>query len=106
RYLDQVDYDQRSKACLITERLAESVFHSEAAVGKTLEIGYFKCSIGGTFREGVPTFGQSEIQDATILVPFPLIQTITGENFLQVIYAQANSTSEVPLMTESLGALI
>jgi putative ABC transport system permease protein len=58
------------------------------------------------FREGVPTFGQSEIQDETVLVPFPLIKTITGDDFFQVVYAQAGTPDEVAAMTEEMGRII
>ncbi|HVZ59461.1 MAG TPA: ABC transporter permease [Terriglobales bacterium] len=106
RYFDQEDFNSRLKACVITDTLAKAAFRTGPAVGQMLNIARFQCLIIGTFRESISTFGQSEIQDATVLVPFPLIQSITGDNFLQVIYAQAPSPAEVPNMTDSLKRLI
>jgi putative ABC transport system permease protein len=56
----------------------------------------------GIFREGVPTFGQSEIQEDTVLVPWPLVSSITGDKFLQVIYAQTSSNDQVPALTQTI----
>jgi putative ABC transport system permease protein len=67
---------------------------------------HVRCTVIGVFKEGVPTFGQSEIQDETVLVPFPLIKTITGEDFFQVLYAQASSSDEVPLVTTEMERLL
>jgi putative ABC transport system permease protein len=78
RYFDAEDYLSRAKVCLVTEHI----------------------------KEGVQTFGQSEIQDETVLVPFPLIKTITGENFFQVLYAQAGSPDEVAAVTSELERLL
>jgi putative ABC transport system permease protein len=106
RYFDGEDFVSRAKACLVTEHIAVDVFGHETPIGHPLQLEHLRCTIIGVFREGVPTFGQSEIQDETVLVPFPLVKTITGEDFLQVIYAQAASSDEVPAMTEQMDRLI
>jgi putative ABC transport system permease protein len=54
----------------------------------------------------VPTFGRSEIQDSTLLIPFPLVKDITSDNFFQVLYAQAASSSEVPALTQQMDDLL
>jgi putative ABC transport system permease protein len=100
RYFDSEDFVSRAKACLVTEHIALNVFGREPAIGHPLQLEHLRCTIVGVFREGVPTFGQSEIQDETVLVPFPLIKTITGDDFFQVVYAQAASPDEVAAMTE------
>ena len=106
RYFDSEDFVSRAKACLVTEHIASDAFGREPAIGHPLQLEHLRCTIIGVFREGVPTFGQSEIQDETVLVPFPLIKTITGDDFFQVVYAQAASSDEVPVMTEEMGRLI
>lgn len=106
RYFDSEDFVSRAKVCLVTEHIARGVFGHESAVGHPLQFEHLRCTIVGVFREGVPTFGQSEIQNETVLVPFPLARTITGENFFQVIYAQVGSSDEVPVMTEQMDRLL
>lgn len=106
RYFDGEDFASRSRVCLITEHVARSAFGPDEATGRPLEMNQFRCTIIGVFREGVPTFGQSEIQQDTVLVPFPLIKSITGDNFFQVIYAQASSPADVPALTADLARVL
>lgn len=102
RYFDAEDFSSRDKVCLISEYIARTAFAFEVAVGQRLEIQQFQCTIVGVFKEGVPTFGRSEIQQETVLVPFPLVKTITGDDFFQVIYVQAKTSADVPAMTEEM----
>ena len=106
RYFDEEDFVSRAKVCLVTEHIARNVFGREPATGHPLQLEHLRCTVIGVFKEGVPTFGQSEIQNETVLVPFPLIKTITGEDFFQVLYAQAASSDEVPVMTAEMDRLI
>jgi putative ABC transport system permease protein len=106
RYFDAEDFVSRAKVCLVTEHIAAGIFNRESAIGHPMQLEHLRCTIIGVFREGVPTFGQSEIQDETVLVPFPLIKTITGEDFFQVIYAQSASSDAVPAMTSEMERLI
>jgi putative ABC transport system permease protein len=106
RYFDAEDFLAHFKVCLITEKVAQTAFGLDPAVGNSIRINGFRCTIVGTFKEGVPTFGRSEIQDATLLIPFPLVKQITGESFFQVLYAQAASSGEVPAMTQQMAQLL
>ncbi len=106
RYFDTQDFLGHYKPCLITDHMAQSAFGPDRAVGNTIQLDQFRCTIIGTFKEGVPTFGQSEIQDDTLLIPFPLVKAITGDNFFQVLYAQAASSIEVPGLTLQMNQLL
>jgi putative ABC transport system permease protein len=106
RYFDNEDFVARSRVCVITDHVAKSVFGTDSPIGSDMKLDQFRCTIVGTFRESIPTFGQSEIQNETVLVPYPLIRTITGDNFFQVIYAQAASPEMVPQMTEEMRRIL
>jgi putative ABC transport system permease protein len=106
RYFDRDDFLSRFKVCLITDRMVQAAFGPDPAVGNTIQVGQFRCTIIGSFTEGVPTFGRSEIQDETLLIPFPLVKEIAGDNFFQVLYAQALSPEEVAAMTEQMERLL
>src|SRR5579883_2346098 len=80
RFLDEIDQESRSKVCLITDELANLVFPNEDPVGKSLRVGEISFTVVGVFRERVGTFGLSEIQRYTVLVPFSLMQYYTGDN--------------------------
>lgn len=103
RYFDADDFASRDRVCLITDRIAQRVFGQNAgAIGNQMVLNEFRCTIIGTFKEGVSTFGQSEIQDETVLVAFPLIKLMNGDDYFQVIYVQAASSSDVPRITADL----
>jgi len=104
RYFDEQDFVSRDRVCLVTDPIAER--NRTLQLGEALRIDQFRCTVIGTFSEGVPTFGQSEIQAETILVPFPLAKLVTGEAFLQVIYTQAYASAEVPTLTSELKELL
>src|SRR5712691_6549203 len=106
RYFDGEDFLSHFKVCLITDGMVQAAYGPDPAVGNTIQIGQFRCTIIGTFKEGVPTFGQSEIQDETLLIPFSLVKDITGDNFFQVLYAQAESPDEVAPMTQQMERLL
>jgi len=100
RYFDDEDFHSRSKVCLVTDAVMQQ--NPALALGDKLRIDQFHCTLVGTFTEGIPTFGQSEIQAETVLVPYKTARLITGETFLQVIYAQANSSSDVNELTKAM----
>ncbi len=106
RYFDTQDFLAHFKVCLTTDHMAQSAFGPDRAVSNTIQLDQFRCTVIGTFKEGVPTFGQSEIQEDTLLIPFPLVKAITGDNFFQVLYAQATSSTEVPDLTLQMSHLL
>ncbi|HYX53171.1 MAG TPA: ABC transporter permease [Candidatus Limnocylindrales bacterium] len=106
RYFDQEDFSSRAPACLITEAIARRRSNVHGLIGQSLLFGRFRCTVIGMFKEGVPTFGQSEIQQETVLVPWPLVSSITGDKFLQVIYAQTASNDQVPALTQTINRVL
>jgi putative ABC transport system permease protein len=106
RFLDAIDEQSRSKVCLITDDLAGLVFPNEDPIGKSLRVGQISFTIVGVFRERVGTFGLSEIQRYTVLVPFSLMQYYTGDNAVEILYAQADGPEDVPLVTSQVGDLL
>jgi putative ABC transport system permease protein len=58
------------------------------------------------FRERVATFGQSEIAAESVLIPFQLMKTYKGEDYVRTLYAQADSAENVPLVTDEVRHLL
>jgi putative ABC transport system permease protein len=106
RFLDAVDEQSRSKVCLITDELAALIFPNEDPIGKSLRVGQISFTVVGVFRERVGTFGLSEIQRYTVLVPFSLMQYYTGDDAVEILYAQADGPEDVPLVTSQVGGLL
>src|SRR5579863_2910555 len=71
RFFDQEDSQAHNKVAVITEKMAIEVYGSpQAAVGKIIKLNGLPFYIIGTFKERVETFGQTEIVDNTMLIPY------------------------------------
>ena len=83
RYLDALDMESRSKTCVITPQLAKRLFGQDNPVGRDLHVGELIFTIIGVFNERVETFGLSDIQTETVLIPFGLIKYYTGDEYAE-----------------------
>ena len=106
RYFDDGDFLQSSKVCLLTEHLAQTAFPYDDPVGKSIHVGELNFTVIGVFRERVQTFGQSEIADDTVLIPFPLVKYYTGSMTIRTFYAQADSPQDVDLVTREVSGTL
>ena len=106
RFLDAEDVSTRSRVCLITTQLANLMFPFVNPIGQSLRVGELSFTVIGVFRERVETFGLSEIQDYSVLVPFPLMKYYLGDGSLDMFYLQERSSDEVVHATTQLEALL
>ena len=75
RFFDRQDSQAHNKVGVVVSKLAVQLFGSEpAALGKTIKLSGLPFTIIGTFRERVDTFGQSEVTDNTVLIPYSVIR--------------------------------
>jgi putative ABC transport system permease protein len=103
RFFDQQDSITHSHAAVVTERFAQIQFGSpEEAVGRTLAISGVPFVITGVFRERVSTFGQSEIVDETVLIPYTVARYFTGTDAVNQIYFSTTDSSNVPWITTAV----
>lgn len=99
--------DARNKVALITDKFANSLYGSQgAAVGRTIKISGLPFTIIGTFRESVETFGNSEVTDNTVLIPFTISRYFTGNNNVKQLYFSMSDSSLVPQGTEQIKQVI
>jgi putative ABC transport system permease protein len=97
RFLDEEDDSAHIKCAVVTELFARERFGSaDAAVGSTFEISGIPFTIIGVFKESVDDFGESELQDRTILIPFSVARYFTGTENVNQIYFSMRSMDEVP----------
>ncbi len=106
RYFDSADMEMRSKVCLITRQLSDRIFGLENPVGGTLRMGELTFTVVGVFRERVETFGLSDIQENSVIIPFTLMKYYTGVDVLRLLDAQAAGPEEVPLVARQVGELL
>lgn len=106
RYFDGDEAASSDKVCLLTDELAATMFPDSDPIGSVARIGELRLTVIGVFRERVSTFGTSELQRESVLVPFPLMRYITGTEYLKVLYVQASSPDTVSVVTQELGAVL
>src|SRR6202046_889398 len=96
RFFDDEDDTAHIECAVVTEKFARDRFGSDdAAVGQTFEISRIPFTIIGVFKEAVTDFGNSEIEDQTVLIPFSVARLFSGSETVQQIYFSMRSMDEV-----------
>jgi putative ABC transport system permease protein len=87
RFFDEEDSQAHNKVGVITEKMAVEVYGSrQAAVGKVIKLIGLPFTIIGTFKERVETFGQSEIVDNTMLIPYSVSRYFMEVPSVKLLY--------------------
>jgi putative ABC transport system permease protein len=103
RFFDDQDELAHEKVAVIVKPFAEELYGSaNAAVGKTISIKGIPFVVIGVFKEAFDTYGQSEISDHTMLVPYPVVRYFTGTNTLKEIFFTMRSASMVVPASERI----
>jgi putative ABC transport system permease protein len=96
RFLDAGDVTMREKVALLTDQLAVRMFGSRAAaMNQPIRLFGMQFTIVGTFHERVETFGQSEIERDTILIPITVLRYFTPVERIDPMYVQVRSPERV-----------
>ncbi len=107
RFLDKDDVQGRNKVAVITYQLANELYGSPAAaVGHTIKLSGLPFVVIGSFRERVDTFGQSEIETDTILIPYTVARYFTGTDQVKQLFFSAADPAEVPRATEHIRQIL
>jgi putative ABC transport system permease protein len=106
RFLDTEDMEARAKVCVLSEDLAARAFAGQNPVGKLLRVGELQFTVVGVFKERTSTFGLSEIQTETVIVPLPLLRYYSGNEYIRVIYTQAAMWEDVPGVTRQVAQIL
>ena len=107
RFFDSEDETAHLNCADVTVPFAKQMFgSSDAAIGRTFSIQGIPFTIIGTFKESVDTFGQSEITDNTILIPYSVARYFTGTDNVKTLYFSIRSMNEVPDATREIVRVI
>ncbi|MGA2921990.1 MAG: ABC transporter permease [Candidatus Sulfotelmatobacter sp.] len=103
RFFDQEDSQAHNKIGVITEKMAVEVYgSSQAAVGKVIKLTGLPFYIIGTFKERVETFGQTEIVDNTMLIPFSVSRYFMETPSVKLLYFSMEDPSMVISATSQI----
>jgi putative ABC transport system permease protein len=97
RFFDAEDSAGRNKVGVITEKLAQRLYGSiPGSVGHIINLsGGLPFTIVGVFKESVDTFGQSEIQEDTMLIPYTVSRFFTPSNDVYEMYFSVATPQDV-----------
>jgi len=100
RFLDASDVELRQKVALMTEKLAKRLYGTvDAAPGQFIKLRGLQFTVVGTFKEKGNTFGQSELNAETLLIPITVQQYFLPVERIDPLYVQVQSPEQVEAVT-------
>jgi putative ABC transport system permease protein len=103
RFFDPEDSTAHNKVALITEKMAVQFFGStSAAIGKVIKLTGLPFTVIGTFKERVETFGQTEIEDNTLLIPYSVSRYFMEVPTIKLAYFSMADSTLVPAATTQI----
>ena len=107
RFLDVNDVGQRAKVALLTDQLAKRKYGSTAAaLNQVIRLFGLQFTVIGTFHEKVETFGQSEVERDTVLVPITVLRYFTPVERIDPLYVQVRSPAEVDRVAQRVQEIL
>jgi putative ABC transport system permease protein len=107
RFFDVQDEQAHNKVGVITQKMAEELYGStEAAIGQVIKLSGLPFTVIGTFKERVDTFGQSEVIDNTMAIPYTVSRYFTDTPSVKQIYFSVSDPSLVVPATEQIRRVI
>jgi len=106
RFFDEIDDRSFNKVCLLTEGLARKLFGSLDVRGRSVKFFQVRFAVIGVFKEGVETFGTSEVSAYSALIPMSVMSHFNTTDKVDLIYVSARSSVLVPVATEQIRKLL
>jgi putative ABC transport system permease protein len=100
RFFDAEDSQAHNKVGVITEKMARSVYGSpQAAIGKVIKLTGLPFTVIGTFKESAETFGESEVGDNSMVIPYSVSRYFLETPNVKMIYFSMRDSASVPEAT-------
>ncbi len=107
RFFDDEDETSHTKVAVVTEAFSQEMYGSPtAAINQTFQLTGIPFTIIGTFKESVPTFGQSEIADETVLIPYSVGRYFTGTDNVKQIFFSVRDPNDVEEASREIVAVV
>jgi putative ABC transport system permease protein len=101
RAFESSDVTLREHVAMLTERLAQRLYASpQLAIGQTIKLHQLRFTIIGVFRERTSTFGISELQEETAMIPITVAKDFVQFERVDPMYIQVRYAEDVPRVTE------
>jgi putative ABC transport system permease protein len=107
RFFDDEDEETHTKVAVVTVPFAKEMFGSvDAAINQSIELDRLPFTIVGVFKERVDTFGQTEVTDETVLIPYSVGRYFTGTDDVKQLYFSIRDQNDVEEATKQIQAVI
>jgi putative ABC transport system permease protein len=102
RFFDREDSQAHNKVGVITEKMARAVYGSpQAAVGRIIKLTGLPFTIIGTFKESGETFGETEVSDNTMAIPYAVSRYfLETPNVKMIYFSMADSAMVRPATSQ------
>ncbi len=103
RAFEPSDITLREHVAMLTERLAHRLYASpQLAIGQTIKLHQLRFTIIGVFREKTSTFGISELQEETAMIPLSVAKDFVQYERVDPMYIQVRYAEDVPRATQEV----
>ena len=107
RFLDTSDVQLRQKVALLTEKLARRLYGSQqGAIGNMIQVHGLQFTIIGTFKEKVESFGQSELNTETVVIPITVERYFSEYERIDPLYVQVRDANDVDNVTKLVNNIL
>ncbi len=107
RFFDDQDSAAHTKVAVIVNTFANELYSSpDEAIGKSISVSGIPFVIIGVFKESTETFGQSEISNQTMLIPYPVARYFQGTDTVKQIFFTVANAADVPIARDRILAVI
>jgi putative ABC transport system permease protein len=107
RFFDDEDSAAHIECAVVSQDFARDRFGSDdAAIGGTFEISRIPFTIIGVFKEAFSDFGNSEIEDQTVLIPESVARYFKGDENVQQIYFSMRNRDEVTDAAKEIARIV
>jgi putative ABC transport system permease protein len=107
RFFDEQDVLAHTKVAVLVTPYAKAIYGSpSAAIGRSIKIEGIPFDIIGVCEMRIDVYGQSELGDQTILIPYPIARYFTGTDTVKEIFFSMKQSSDVIPASKRILAII
>jgi putative ABC transport system permease protein len=107
RFFDEQDILAHTKVAVLVTPYAKAIFGTpNAAIDRTLKIMGIPFTIIGVAEMRIDVYGQSELGDQTVLIPYPIARYFTGTDTVKEIFFSMKQSSDVVPASKRILAVI
>jgi putative ABC transport system permease protein len=107
RFFDASDEQAHNKVAVVQQKLVQKLYGSRSQLpGQLIKLNGLPFTVIGSFEERVDTFGQSEVTENTVVVPYSVARYFADTQGVEQIYFSANDPSSVAVATQQIRQVI